>query len=160
MTDPRTPSDPDQPGIPPAPPAPPAPAAPTYPSSGYGAPGDATPYGAPAGASPYGAPAGGSPYGSPYGSQGAPSGEKKTLSLISMITGIVGVVAFGWFLPASIAAVILGFMGKKREPAAKGFWLTGIITGFVGIALTIIVVGLVVLAFIAAATSSSSVDFQ
>ncbi|WP_150307910.1 DUF4190 domain-containing protein [Planctomonas psychrotolerans] len=147
MSDPRSPSDPDQPGVPPAPPAP---SASSYPSSGYGAPG---------GASPYGAPAGASPYGSPYGAaQGAPSGDKKTLSLISMITGIVGVVAFGWFLPASIAAVILGFMGKKREPGAKGFWLTGIITGFVGIALTILVVGVVILAIVAAASVDTGMN--
>ena len=56
-----------------------------------------------------------------------------------MISGIVGVLAFGWFVPASIAALILGYMGKNREGlAAKGFWLTAIITGWIGAAITII----------------------
>jgi hypothetical protein len=65
------------------------------------------------------------------------------LSIAAMITGIVGVVAFGWFLPASIAALILGSMGKKREgQPARAFWLTGIITGWVGIGLCVVVVGL------------------
>jgi hypothetical protein len=63
-----------------------------------------------------------------------------------MIAGIVGVVSFGWFLPATIAALILGYMGRKREGvAAKGFWLTAIITGWVGVALTVLVVGGVIL---------------
>ncbi len=40
----------------------------------------------------------------------------------------------------SIAAVVLGFMGKKREPSApKWMWLTGLITGWAGIALNLIV---------------------
>lgn len=69
----------------------------------------------------------------------------KTLSLISMIAGIVGCVFFGWFGLASIAALILGYMGKKREPLAKGFWLTGIITGWVGIGFMILAIGMLVL---------------
>jgi hypothetical protein len=66
----------------------------------------------------------------------------KTLSLIGMIAGIVGVVislfSGGFGLIFSIGAVVLGFLGKKREPAAKGFWLTAIITGFAGIGISVI----------------------
>jgi hypothetical protein len=71
------------------------------------------------------------------------------LSIISMVAGILGIVGFpvvafipivggglGMFIPA--AAVVLGFHGKSKEPRAKGFWLTGIITGFVGLALAIL----------------------
>ena len=57
-----------------------------------------------------------------------------------MILGIVGVLgALIWIglLPA-IAAVITGHMAVKRQPWAKPFWLTGIITGYVGIAITVI----------------------
>jgi hypothetical protein len=39
----------------------------------------------------------------------------------------------GLFIPA--AAVVLGFLGRSKEPHARGFWLTGMITGFVGIGL-------------------------
>jgi hypothetical protein len=49
-------------------------------------------------------------------------------------------------------------MGKKREPAAKGFWLTAIITGFVGIGILIIwalVIGLGVIASLSDSSYSS-----
>jgi hypothetical protein len=86
----------------------------------------------------------------------------KTLSLIGMIVGIIGVVAFGWFVPASIAALVLGYMGKKREGApAKGFWLTAIITGWVGVALTVLVVGGVILiAVLGAASGYNSYNYN
>lgn len=84
----------------------------------------------------------------PY--SGAPVAAKPTpvLSIISLVAGIVsfvgGAIVFipivgsilHFFIP--LAAVILGFMGKKKEPAAKGMWLTGIILGFVGIAVALI----------------------
>src|SRR5690606_25716705 len=80
----------------------------------------------------------------------APAGQKApVLSIISLIAGIVGLLGF-WvvfipvaggimqlFIPA--AAVVLGFLGKKKEPqAAKGLWLTGIVTGFIGLAIGLI----------------------
>jgi len=92
---------------------------------------------------PYAAPA----YGSSTG--GTPA-KSPVLSIISLITGILGVVSgfFGWGLLFSIAAVVLGHLGKKKEPAARGFWLTGLITGYVGIAINAIVL---ILGIIAAA---------
>jgi len=70
------------------------------------------------------------------------------LSILAMIAGIIGVIGspiaiipfvggfLGLLFPA--AGVVLGFLGKKREPAARGFWLTGIVTGFVGVGLMIL----------------------
>jgi ABC-type branched-subunit amino acid transport system permease subunit len=55
-----------------------------------------------------------------------------------MITGILGIISFGWGFVFSIAAIVLGFLGRNKEPAARGFWLTGLITGFVGIVISII----------------------
>jgi hypothetical protein len=131
---------------------PPAVPEPTPPTSGNSAqPPAGNPYAAQPAGSPYGASYGGQPTGSPYTAAG--STEPKTLSIISMITGIIGVVSFGWFGIASIAALILGYMGKKREPAAKGFWLTGIITGWVGVALMILVVGGTILLLVLGANS-------
>ena len=40
------------------------------------------------------------------------------------------------FLPAG--AIVLGFLGKAKEPQARGFWLTGIITGFFGVAIALL----------------------
>lgn len=78
-------------------------------------------------------------YGAPqYATTTAPT---KTLSLISLIAGIVGLF-FGTIF--AIAAIVLGFMGRSREPHAKGFWLTGIILGFVGLVLGFVWIGLAV----------------
>ena len=82
----------------------------------------------------------------------APAGglaPKKTLSLIGMIAGIVGLLGF-WivfipiigsvlqlFIPG--AALVLGILGRKREGTpAKAFWITGIITGIVGLVIAVI----------------------
>ena len=75
----------------------------------------------------------------------APAKPTPVFSLISLIAGIVGVIGFfvvfipivGGIMQLIIpaAAVVLGFLGKRKEPAAKGMWLTGIILGFVGIAI-------------------------
>lgn len=70
------------------------------------------------------------------------AGPKQALSLTSFILGLAGLV-FSWvpvlgFL-ASLAAIILGFIGRKREPAAPAWMsLVGIIAGFVAIVLSII----------------------
>jgi hypothetical protein len=67
---------------------------------------------------------------------------KQVLSLTSFILGLAGLV-FSWvpglgFL-ASLAAIILGFIGRKNEPGApKWMSLVGIIAGFVAILLSII----------------------
>lgn len=140
------------PGFPP----PPAPGQPGYPAPGqpgaYGAP---NPYAPPtrpgATAYPNPGPAQGQP--GPYpgqpGQYPGPPAKQPVLSIISMVAGILGIVGFpvvfwipviggvlGLFIPA--AAVVLGFLGKSREPRAKGFWLTGIITGFVGLLLAVL----------------------
>ena len=88
-------------------------------------------------------------------------------SLISLIAGIIGVVggfAVVWIpivggimqliIPAG--AVVLGFIGRRKEPAAKGMWLTGIILGFVGIAMALLSVIFWSIAF---ATFPNYVDY-
>ena len=69
----------------------------------------------------------------------------KGLSITSMILGIAGLV-FAFF-PANVAAVITGHMASKSQPYAKPFWLTGIITGYVGLGVSLLV-GLIILASI------------
>jgi hypothetical protein len=91
---------------------------------------------------------------------GAPAaGPKQGLSLTSFILGIAGIV-FSWvpvlgFL-ASLAAIILGFIGRKNEPAApKWMALVGIILGFVAIVIGLIVVILWIVAIVASASLGS-----
>jgi hypothetical protein len=67
-----------------------------------------------------------------------------------MILGIGGLLftLFGFgFLPA-LAAVITGHLAQKRQPYARPFWLTGIITGYIGLAISLII-GIVLIAAIA-----------
>jgi len=97
-----------------------------------------------------------SAYSQPAYSSGQPTGEKKTLSIISMIAGILGVVSgfFGFGLLFAIAAVVLGHLGQRRERVAgKPFWLTGLITGYLGIAINAIVLIIAIAAFAAVANN-------
>lgn len=62
------------------------------------------------------------------------------LSLLSMIGGIAGLVlacCFGAGILFAIAGIVLGFLGKNKENA-RGMAMTGIITGFAGAALSVI----------------------
>lgn len=135
------------PPVEPAPAAPPAPSAPSVPPAPPAAPGAPQPLPpvAPPQADPYAAP-GATP--NPYAQPGsaAPAyapvaaGPAQGLSLAALITGIGAVllsfVGFG-FLPA-VAAVILGHLGQRRQPYARPLWLTGLITGYVALGISLI----------------------
>ncbi|MEX1079679.1 MAG: hypothetical protein WED09_11285 [Homoserinimonas sp.] len=109
------------------------------------------------------------PAANPYASGAAPA-KAPVLSIISLIAGIVGflgawIVAIpiigsilGLFIPA--AAVILGVLGKKKEPqASKGLWLTGIILGAVSLAIAVIALIFWIIA-IAGAGASGVFDYS
>src|SRR6195952_680592 len=86
------------------------------------------------------------------------TGKSPVLSILSLIFGILGVLLslflFGSGVLPGAAAVVLGFLGRSKEPQAKGMWLTGIITGFVAVGLAIIVwIGLAVIFGVASANS-------
>jgi len=70
------------------------------------------------------------------------------LSIASMVLGICGVIfgfTSGLGLFPAIAAVITGHLGYARQPRGKGYGLTGLITGYVGILISLVVIGFVVL---------------
>ncbi|SDL71215.1 protein of unknown function [Arthrobacter sp. ov407] len=94
----------------------------------------APPYGQP---SPYAQPGSPNAYGQPayYGAPPAP----KSLSIASMCCGIAALVGFGFFLLPQLAAVILGHLALRREPAGRGMAIAGLVMGYVGIAVTILV---------------------
>lgn len=79
------------------------------------------------------------------GEAGTPSG----LSIASMVTGISGVLLSlgGLGLLPALAAVITGHMARTRDPGARPFWLTGLITGYVGLGLSVVVGLIVIVAF-------------
>ena len=49
------------------------------------------------------------------------------------------VVTFGMGILFSIAGVVLGHVAQRREPQGRGFWLTGLIVGYAGILIAIVV---------------------
>lgn len=111
------------------------------------------------------------PYSAAPGGQpgAAPAKKAPVLSIVSLITGILGVLGsaigflslfglVGVILP--IAAIITGFLGKSKEAHAKGMWLTGLITGFVGLALTLLFVLLSTLFFASLAEYGNSYEFD
>jgi hypothetical protein len=150
-------TDPDNGAVPPVPP----PAAPVTPPSSATPPPASPPPAPPApGYTPpapgYTPPAPGYTPPAPAYTAGGPVAPK-TLSLIGLIAGIVGLLGF-WivFIPivGSIlqlfipgAALVLGILGRKREGLpARGFWLAAIITGIVGLVIAVIaLIGWIVL---------------
>jgi hypothetical protein len=67
--------------------------------------------------------------------------KSPALSILALIAGIlgvlVGVIGAGFLF--SVAGVVLGHLGQHKEPEARGFWLTGLITGYLGVVLNVIV---------------------
>jgi hypothetical protein len=102
---------------------------------------------------PYGQQPG--PYGNAYGQPsyyGMPP-EPKTLSIASLCCGVAVFLGFGFFILPQVAAVVLGHMGLKREPAGRGLAVAGLVLGYIGLALTAIVLLVAVLAIFTAANS-------
>jgi hypothetical protein len=74
----------------------------------------------------------------------AAAGPKQTLSIVGFILGIASVVVLSWTgilgIAAGIAAIIVSRRGKKTEPGAPSWMHTvGLITGIVGIILSLII---------------------
>ncbi len=96
----------------------------------------------------------------PTSAPAAAAGYPKILSLIGMIAGIVGIVISifgGWGFIFSVGAIVLGFFGRSREGAvARPFWLTALITGFVGIALSVIWLIVFIVGFVIFASAGSA----
>jgi len=80
----------------------------------------------------------------------AAAGPKQTMSIVGFILGIGSIVVLSWTgligIAAGVAAIIVSNKAKKSEPGAPSWMHTvGVITGIVGIILSLIV-GLVLLA--------------
>jgi hypothetical protein len=95
----------------------------------------------------------------PYAANAPGATKSPVLSIIAMIAGILGLLVgiTGWGLLISVAAVVLGHMGQRREKEAKAFWLTGIITGYAGVALNLVVFAGIILVFLFAFSSAPTV---
>ncbi|QTF73760.1 DUF4190 domain-containing protein [Arthrobacter woluwensis] len=122
-----------------------------YPAAPGGRP--PQPYGQqPYGQSPYAHPPA-QAYGQPYYPGLGPS-EPKGMSITALVLGIVGVISGGWFILPQILAVVFGHIGLKKEPSVKGMAITGLVLGYLMVAISL-AYGLVLLF---AFSSSSSWD--
>jgi hypothetical protein len=88
--------------------------------------------------------------GTPFNAYGQPAyyglpPEPKGLSIASLCCGIAAFIGLGFFLLPQIAAVILGHMALKREPSGRGMAIAGLVLGYVGIALTVLVIVIIAL---------------
>ena len=111
------------------------------------------------------------PGGNPYASTayGPPALKQPVLSILSLVTGIIAVLGspigfvpiiggvMGLFIP--IAAIVLGFLGRSKEPGARGYWVTGLITGWASLALALLSIVIWVL-IIATAPGSDGTGFD
>jgi hypothetical protein len=95
---------------------------PDHPQSGYSQPEYSQPG--------YGYPSSG--YAQPY----AP--EARTMSLVAMIAGIVGIVTGGLFLVPQILAVVFGHIGLRKEPAGRGMAIAGLVMGYLTLGLGVL----------------------
>jgi len=102
-------------------------------------------------------PAAPNPYAAP--ASPAPAAGSKGLSITSLILGILGFIGawiFGSGLLFSIAAVITGHIGLKKEPSGRPLSITGLVLGYIGIAIAVIVLIVVIIGFAVAGSVFSS----
>lgn len=95
------------------------------------------------------------PYGTAYGHPsyyGLPP-EPKSLSIASLCCGIAVFLGLGFFILPQIAAVVLGHLALLREPAGRGLAIAGLVLGYIGLAMTAIVLTFIVMAIFTAANS-------
>jgi hypothetical protein len=106
------------------------------------------------------------PYAPAYNQAGyyAQPTPPRGLAIASMVTGIVGVFfslfeGFGFL--SSLAAVITGHLARKRQPYARGMWMTGLICGYIGLAFSLIWFAvLIIVIAIGVSTAASGGDFN
>jgi hypothetical protein len=71
----------------------------------------------------------------PYAYQPYQAGPPSGLAIASMVLGIAGF----FFGLLSIGAIITGHMAQRSQPHARPFWLTGLITGYIGLGIGLLI---------------------
>ena len=71
----------------------------------------------------------------------------KGLSIASLCCGIAAFLGLGFFLLPQLAAVLLGHLALLREPGGRGLAIAGLVLGYIAIAITLLVVIVLGVAF-------------
>ena len=90
----------------------------------------------------------------PYVAPAGAAAKSPILSILALVGGGLGVLSCGYGAIFGIAGIVLGVLGRKKEPNGKGLALAGIILGAVSLVLGAIWVVVYVLSFAAAASYS------
>lgn len=69
----------------------------------------------------------------------AVASDQTTLGILSLVTGILGVLG-GLIFPLSIVAIVLGILALQREPRSRTMAIWGIIVGALPFALGVLTV--------------------
>lgn len=95
------------------------------------------------------------PYSQPLAAVPGPEAPSPSLSIFSMILGILGLVIgfVGGGLLFSVGAVVLGHLGQRKEEPARGFWVTGLVTGYVGVIVNLVLIAIWIVVFVNIANS-------
>lgn len=75
--------------------------------------------------------------------------KTNTLAIVSLVSGIAGLVGFAWFYGlVSLLAVITGHLAlsriKRNREGGRGMAIAGLILGYLGLALILLIIGVVV----------------
>jgi len=113
----------------------------------------------PPGTQPYGAQPADMQQGPPWAGVAPQAGPRTLLSTLSLVAGIAAVATvlftLGVTIVLAVAAVVLGHLASSREPHARGRWLGGLVTGYVGVLAAICLwVGLLAFSIAFASTSA------
>ena len=66
--------------------------------------------------------------------------ERRELSVASLVCGLIGLLlaVFGvWGILLSLAALVLSLVARRTESMAGGLWIYGLLTGIIGLVLSV-----------------------
>ncbi|NKG22766.1 DUF4190 domain-containing protein [Paeniglutamicibacter terrestris] len=87
-----------------------------------------------------------------YQQPGYPLQERQpsgVLAIVSVVAGIIGVFTAGLLVVPEIVAIICGHLALKREPHMRGVAIGGLVTGYLGLLVVVLIAGLLVWGFFA-----------
>ena len=76
--------------------------------------------------------------------------QRRVYSWVAAVIGVIGAVAslfVGWMLPLSIAAIVFGVLGLRREEEGRALAFVGLGTGIAGLVFSAVWIGYYAIVF-------------